>query len=78
MVAASPGLGQGADVRVKLHSGMFAEGVVTGRRQFDGTYPVAICLENGQRGPTGYLFHGPQFITVPEFNQRYADQRASH
>ena len=53
------GLGQGADVRVKLFSGMFGEGVVTGRRQFDGTYPVAICLNNGQRGPTGYLFHFP-------------------
>ena len=47
--AVSPGLGQGADVRIKLHSGMFGEGVVTGRRQFDGTYPVAICLDDGQR-----------------------------
>ena len=76
LIAASPGLDQGADVRVQLESGMFAEGVVTGRRQFDGTYPVAMCLDDGQRSPTGYLFHGPQFITVPEFNQRYAEQRA--
>ena len=30
LIAASPGLGQGADVRVKLFNGMFGEGVVTG------------------------------------------------
>ena len=43
---------------------------ITGRRQFDGTYPVAICLDNGQHGPTGYLFHGRQFLTVPECVRR--------
>ena len=74
LIAASPGLGQGADVRVQLESGMFAEGVVTGRRHYDGTYPVAICYRNGQRGPTGYLFHVRQFLTVPEYNQRYAER----
>ena len=77
LIAASPGLGQGADVRVQLESGMFAEGVITGRRHYDGTYPVAICHSDGQRGSTGYLFHVRQFLTVPEYNQRYAEQRAS-
>ena len=77
LIAASPGLGQGADVRVQLESGMFAEGVITGRRRHDGTYPVAICHSHGQRGSTGYLFHVRQFLTVPEYNQRYAEQRAS-
>ena len=77
LIAASPGLGQGADVRVQLESGMFAEGVITGRRHHDGTYPVAICQNDGQRSSTGYLFHVRQFLTVPEYNQRYAEQRAS-
>ena len=34
---------------------------------------MAICHSHGQRGSTGYLFHVRQFLTVPEYNQRYAD-----
>ena len=30
---------------------------------------MAICLDNGLRGPTSNLFHGQQFLTVPEYEQ---------
>ena len=39
---------RGVDVRVRLASGMFGEGVVTGRRNFDVAYPVAGCFDRSQ------------------------------
>ncbi|EGB04937.1 hypothetical protein AURANDRAFT_66776 [Aureococcus anophagefferens] len=41
LIAASPGMGEGTDVRIKLANDVFGVGVVTGQRNFDGTYPVA-------------------------------------
>ena len=49
---------EAATVKQIIGSNMFGEGVVTGRRRFDGTYPVAICLDSGLRGPASNLFHG--------------------
>ena len=38
-------MGEGTDVRIKLANNMFGKGVVTGQRNFDGTYPVAGRLD---------------------------------
>lgn len=40
LIAASPGMDKGADVRIKLANDVLGVGVVTGQRNFDGTYPV--------------------------------------
>jgi len=49
---ASPGVERGVDVRVRLAGGMFGEGVVTGRRNFDVAYPVAGCFDTRTGDPT--------------------------
>ena len=40
-VAASPGVNVDVEVRIKMEDGGFVEGVITGRRSVDSSYPVA-------------------------------------
>ena len=75
LIAASPGMGEGTDVRIKLTDDVFGVGVVTGRRNFDGTYPVAGRLDDGQRGPAANLFHHQQVYTVAEYEREYASRQ---
>ena len=51
-VAASPGVNVDVEVRIKTTSGKLVEGVITGRRSRDSSYPVAplgldCCLQHG-------------------------------
>ena len=75
LIAASPGMGEGTDVRIKLTDDVFGVGVVTGRRNFDGTYPVAGRLDDGQCGPAANLFHHQQVYTVAEYEREYASRQ---
>ena len=38
---------KGADVRIRLSNGVSGVGVVTGQRNFDGTYPVVLIMVLG-------------------------------
>ena len=68
-------MGEGTDVRIKLTDDVFGVGVVTGRRNFDGTYPVAGRLDDGQCGPAANLFHHQQVYTVAEYEREYASRQ---
>ena len=74
-VAASPGVNVDVEVRIKTTSGKFNEGVVTGRRSGDSSYPVAPLGLNGERGPVSNLMHGQHFLTVAEYERDYASQQ---
>jgi len=67
------GMGEGTDVRIKLANNMFGKGVVIGERNFDGTYPVAGLLNNGQQAPASNLFHPQQVYTVAEYERPAGD-----
>ena len=73
-VAASPGVNVDAEVRIKMEDGKFVEGVITGRRSVDGSYPVAPLGLSGERGPVLNLMHGRHFFTVAEYERDYASQ----
>ena len=75
LIAASPGMDEGADVRIKLANDMFGVGVVTGQRNFDGTYPVAGRLNHEQHTPASNLFHHKEIFTVDEYKRDYASRR---
>jgi len=62
-IAASPGMDEGTDVRIKLANNMYGKGVVSGERNFDGTYPVAGLMDNGQQTPRGLQLE-PRAATV--------------
>ena len=74
-VAASPGVNVDAEVRIKMEDGKFVEGVITGRRSVDGSYPVAPLGLSGERGPVLNLMHGRHFFTVAEYERDYASQQ---
>ena len=74
-IAASPGMDEGTDVRIKLANNMYGKGVVSGERNFDGTYPVAGLMDNGQQTPASNLFHHQQVYTVAEYERDYASRR---
>ena len=63
------------EVRIKMAGGSFVEGVITGRRSGDSSYPVAPLGLSGERGPVSNLMHGRHFLTVAEYERGYASQR---
>ena len=75
-VAASPGVNVDVEpeVRIKMEDGKFVEGVITGRRSVDSSYPVAPLGLSGERGPVLNLMHGRHFFTVAEYERDYASQ----